>query len=184
MDDAKHREIYTFEAPWTIYAMGWSQKVDSAASFRLALGSFIEEYSNKVLLIQQDTNGDFHDIGQFDHPYPATKVGLARASFASKRVWRLLQAFICEAKLDFPASPQNLRSWAQGSCGAATREERGGKTALRTSRQKHQRRMRESDLKRHRCSGVQMARVVTKICWRRLATICACGMCPRAVPTA
>uniref|UniRef100_A0A7R9U5K9 Peroxin-7 n=1 Tax=Pinguiococcus pyrenoidosus TaxID=172671 RepID=A0A7R9U5K9_9STRA len=74
MDDAKHREIYTFEAPWTIYAMGWSQKVDSAASFRLALGSFIEEYSNKVLLIQQDTNGDFHDIGQFDHPYPATKV--------------------------------------------------------------------------------------------------------------
>lgn len=69
-----HREIYTFEAPWTIYSMGWSQRIDATSSFRLALGSFIEEYSNKVMLVKHDSAGEFHEIGQFEHPYPATKV--------------------------------------------------------------------------------------------------------------
>ena len=52
-----HREIYRYQAPWPLYAMGWSQKpvgTPEAESFRLALGSFIEEYSNKVQVVALD----------------------------------------------------------------------------------------------------------------------------------
>ena len=41
------KEIYTYEAPWTIYGMNWSIKTNSS-DFRLAIGSFVEEYCNKV----------------------------------------------------------------------------------------------------------------------------------------
>ena len=43
---AKRKEIYKYEAPFTLYAMSWSNRPDKR--YRLALGSFIEEYSNKV----------------------------------------------------------------------------------------------------------------------------------------
>jgi fructose-1,6-bisphosphatase/sedoheptulose 1,7-bisphosphatase-like protein len=42
----KQREIFTYRAPWDIYGLGWSTRSDQR--FRLAVGSFIEEYSNKV----------------------------------------------------------------------------------------------------------------------------------------
>ena len=42
----KRKEIYKYEAPWTIYATSWSVRQDK--KFRLAIGSFIEEYNNKV----------------------------------------------------------------------------------------------------------------------------------------
>lgn len=42
----KRKEIYKYEAPWTVYSMNWSVRPDKR--FRLALGSFIEEYNNKV----------------------------------------------------------------------------------------------------------------------------------------
>jgi hypothetical protein len=41
------KEIYTYKAPWTTYALGWSHK-DPSSRFRLAVGSFKEEYSNQV----------------------------------------------------------------------------------------------------------------------------------------
>jgi hypothetical protein len=43
---AKRKEIYKYEAPWTVYGMNWSVRPDKR--FRLALGSFLEEYNNKV----------------------------------------------------------------------------------------------------------------------------------------
>jgi len=43
---AKRKEIYKYEAPWMVYAMNWSIRPDKR--FRLALGSFVEEYNNKV----------------------------------------------------------------------------------------------------------------------------------------
>lgn len=43
---AKRKEIYKYEAPWTLYGMNWSIRPDKR--FRLALGSFVEEYNNKV----------------------------------------------------------------------------------------------------------------------------------------
>ena len=42
----KRKEIYKYEAPWTVYSMNWSVRPDHR--FRLALGSFVEEYNNKV----------------------------------------------------------------------------------------------------------------------------------------
>lgn len=44
--DAKKKEIYKYIAPWTVYAMNWSVRQDKR--FRLAVGSFIEDYKNKV----------------------------------------------------------------------------------------------------------------------------------------
>jgi len=43
----KRKEIYKYEAPWTVYSMNWSVRPDKR--FRLALGSFMEEYNNKVI---------------------------------------------------------------------------------------------------------------------------------------
>lgn len=48
----KRKEIYRYEAPWMVYAMNWSMRPDKR--FRLALGSFVEEYNNKVKRIRQD----------------------------------------------------------------------------------------------------------------------------------
>ena len=42
----KRKEIYKYEAPWTVFSMNWSVRPDKR--FRLALGSFVEEYNNKV----------------------------------------------------------------------------------------------------------------------------------------
>ncbi len=42
----KRKEIYRYEAAHTLYAASWSQRPDK--KFRLAIGSFIEEYNNKV----------------------------------------------------------------------------------------------------------------------------------------
>jgi WD repeat-containing protein 68 len=44
--DKKKKEIYTYEAPWTLYGLACSQRPDQP--FRFAVGSFIEEYCNKV----------------------------------------------------------------------------------------------------------------------------------------
>jgi len=45
----KRKEIYKYESPWTVYSMNWSVRPDKR--FRLALGSFMEEYNNKVSLL-------------------------------------------------------------------------------------------------------------------------------------
>lgn len=45
----KRKEIYKYTAPWTVYSMNWSIRPDKR--FRLALGSFVEEYNNKAVLI-------------------------------------------------------------------------------------------------------------------------------------
>eukprot|EP00960_Hanusia_phi_P069442 767092-Hanusia_phi.AAC.3 len=80
---SKKKEIFTYEAPWEIYGMSWSVRPDKR--FRIAVGSFIEEYSNKVQveasghrsIIQLNENkGQFQETAIFDHPYPTTKVSL------------------------------------------------------------------------------------------------------------
>lgn len=45
----KRKEIYKYKAPWTVYSMNWSIRPDKR--FRLALGSFVEEYNNKVAFL-------------------------------------------------------------------------------------------------------------------------------------
>jgi WD repeat-containing protein 68 len=72
-NDVVKKEIYTYEAPWTLYAMHWSYRADKP--YRLALGSFREEYTNKVLIVQlNQKTGEFEKKAEFDHPYPPTKI--------------------------------------------------------------------------------------------------------------
>lgn len=88
------KEILTYRAPWTVYSMSWCRGKEDYCShfFRMAIGSFKEEYSNQVQVIQlfeepvSSEGGDrenvteplysFQPICQFDHPYPTTKVSL------------------------------------------------------------------------------------------------------------
>lgn len=43
--EVKRKEIYTYNAPWPVYGLGWSLKPNA---FRFAVGSYVEEYRNKV----------------------------------------------------------------------------------------------------------------------------------------
>uniref|UniRef100_A0A0K0E8K9 WD_REPEATS_REGION domain-containing protein n=1 Tax=Strongyloides stercoralis TaxID=6248 RepID=A0A0K0E8K9_STRER len=74
-DILKRKEIYTYSAPFNLYSAGWSFRSEPNYRFRLAVASFIEEYNNKVQVVQlnEDTQ-QFHATATFDHPYPATKV--------------------------------------------------------------------------------------------------------------
>jgi WD repeat-containing protein 68 len=67
------KEIYTYEAPFLLYGMNWSTRPDK--KFRLAVGSFIEDYNNRVEIIQlNEEQGKFNVEGSFIHPYPTTKI--------------------------------------------------------------------------------------------------------------
>lgn len=68
------KEIYTYRAPWMIYAMNWSVRPDK--KFRIAVGSFIQDHTNKIQIVQlnEKDGGTFSVKGEFDHAYPATKL--------------------------------------------------------------------------------------------------------------
>eukprot|EP01059_Diplonema_ambulator_P035775 TRINITY_DN8580_c0_g1_i2.p1 TRINITY_DN8580_c0_g1~~TRINITY_DN8580_c0_g1_i2.p1 ORF type:complete len:372 (+),score=78.76 TRINITY_DN8580_c0_g1_i2:35-1117(+) len=69
----KRKEIYTFDLPWKGNALSWSVRSDKP--FRLACASYIEEYQNKVSIIQlDDAQNKLTQQASFDHPYPATKI--------------------------------------------------------------------------------------------------------------
>uniref|UniRef100_A0AC35U8M7 WD_REPEATS_REGION domain-containing protein n=1 Tax=Rhabditophanes sp. KR3021 TaxID=114890 RepID=A0AC35U8M7_9BILA len=71
----KRKEIYTYQAPFYLYSSAFSFRPENTYKFRLAVGSFNEEYNNKVQIVQlnEDTQ-KFYASATFDHPYPATKV--------------------------------------------------------------------------------------------------------------
>ena len=63
------------QAPWLIYGMNWSVRRDK--QFRLAIGSFVEEYNNRVDIVTLDEeSGNFVADPKlsFSHPYPTTKL--------------------------------------------------------------------------------------------------------------
>lgn len=72
---AKRAEIYTYESSSNVYSLNWSNRKEHR--FRLAVGSFIEDYENRVEIITlDDETGKFSSnpkLGIF-HPYPPTKV--------------------------------------------------------------------------------------------------------------
>ncbi|CAD5225745.1 unnamed protein product [Bursaphelenchus okinawaensis] len=73
--EQKKKEIYVYSSPFNLYGMAWSTRPEPENKFRLAVGSFIEEYNNKISIVQlREDVGEFKHIGTFDHPYPATKV--------------------------------------------------------------------------------------------------------------
>ncbi len=62
MNEGGKKEIYTYQAPWTVYSQSWSTRIDQR--FRLAVGSFLEDYTNKVEVIQlNEDTGSFVSRG-------------------------------------------------------------------------------------------------------------------------
>jgi WD repeat-containing protein 68 len=80
----KKKEIYTYEAPWTVYSMAWRRRPEG--KFQLAIGSFVEEYVNQIQILQiskDEVTGETNctKFGQCDHPYPPTKILWAPPKF-------------------------------------------------------------------------------------------------------
>ncbi|KAK1617122.1 hypothetical protein QYE76_022639 [Lolium multiflorum] len=97
--EAKRSEIYTYEAAWHIYGMNWSVRRDK--KYRLAIASLLEQYINRVEVVQLDeSSGDIAPVLSFDHPFPPTKTmfvpdpqGLRPDLLATSadilRIWRI-----------------------------------------------------------------------------------------------
>ena len=100
-EQQKPSEIYTYEAPWHLYAMNWSVHQDK--KYRLAIASLLEQFPNRVEIVQlDDSNGEnWFDLNlSFEHPYPptktifipnkkCTKLDLLATSNDFLRVWRI-----------------------------------------------------------------------------------------------
>ncbi|KAL8045611.1 hypothetical protein ABFX02_08G125600 [Erythranthe guttata] len=74
-EQQRRTEIFTYESPWDIYAMNWSVRSDK--KYRLAVASLLEQYSNRVQIVQLDNStGEIRPDPalSFDHPYPPTKL--------------------------------------------------------------------------------------------------------------
>ncbi|PON78042.1 Guanine nucleotide-binding protein, beta subunit [Parasponia andersonii] len=73
--EEKKPGVYTYLSQWPIYSLAWSVRSDKP--HRLAIGSYLEDYSNKVELVQfnYDTS-DFTTDSRlfFDHPYAPTNL--------------------------------------------------------------------------------------------------------------
>jgi len=64
--------------------------------FRLALGSFVEEYNNKVQIVSLDEDtSEFSAKSTFDHPYPTTKIMWIPDSVSNLCVQMCLRNFFC-----------------------------------------------------------------------------------------
>ena len=68
------KQIYTYNADWVIYALGFSWR--ETTDFRLALGSLKEDLSNEIQIIKlsDSPNEDFKCTTKFAHSFPATKL--------------------------------------------------------------------------------------------------------------
>lgn len=114
-EQQKRSEIYTYEAPWHIYAMNWSVRRDKR--YRLAITSLLEQYPNRVEIVQlDDSTGEIRSDPalSFDHPYPPTKTmfipdrdchrpDLLATSADFLRIWRISDEE--SAAGDAPAAP-------------------------------------------------------------------------------
>ena len=63
---------FVYNAPWPVYALDWSTRADK--SWRLALGSFVEDYRNKLQVVQVDEETkQLQCVAEGSHPFPITK---------------------------------------------------------------------------------------------------------------
>ena len=91
--ESKRKEIYTYKCPWTAYTMAWCQRTEERHKLKMAVGSYKEEYSNQLIIIQlrgpdsvkdgAEKDGDkyFEKLCEIEHPYPATKIMWAPKKF-------------------------------------------------------------------------------------------------------
>jgi WD repeat-containing protein 68 len=99
------KEIYTYQCPWTAYTIAWNRKHNDANNLLMAVGSYKEEYSNQLSVIQlcKGNGGSankgaadsaasqtpdfseayFKKLVDIEHPYPATKMMFAPPKYFS-----------------------------------------------------------------------------------------------------
>ncbi|KAK4776131.1 hypothetical protein SAY87_024092 [Trapa incisa] len=68
--------VYTHISQWPVYALAWSHR-GASCSPRLAVGSFLEDYTNKVEVVQfnPDSSVFYTDTRLvFEHPYAPTNI--------------------------------------------------------------------------------------------------------------
>lgn len=53
----QRKEIYTYTAPWTVFSLAWSNRLDQSSMFRLAIGSYVELYGNEVQVLKTRRGG-------------------------------------------------------------------------------------------------------------------------------
>ena len=63
-DEPKRKEIYTYTAPWITYSMAWNRSGLPSDKFKLAVGSYKEEYSNEIKIIQLDMSNTDDGTGK------------------------------------------------------------------------------------------------------------------------
>ncbi|XP_065856899.1 WD repeat-containing protein LWD2-like [Euphorbia lathyris] len=65
--------VYTYTAPWPIYSLAWSIRHDK--KYRLAIGSSLEDYNNKIEILQFNLDSlNFESHLLFDHPFAPTNL--------------------------------------------------------------------------------------------------------------
>jgi WD repeat-containing protein 68 len=68
-----NQEIFTYNAPWMIFAAAFSYVQDNP--YRLALGSFLDHSNNKVQIVQLNDDSTYlKKVAEFNHPFPPTKL--------------------------------------------------------------------------------------------------------------
>lgn len=78
----QRKEIYTYKAPWTVFSLAWSHRLDPDSQFRLAIGSYVEQYNNTVQVVKTRTvdagggatTSQIYPACEIEHPYPCTKI--------------------------------------------------------------------------------------------------------------
>uniref|UniRef100_A0A2N9IVF3 Uncharacterized protein n=1 Tax=Fagus sylvatica TaxID=28930 RepID=A0A2N9IVF3_FAGSY len=77
----------THESPYPLYALAISPSPSRAHHYRIAVGSFLETYNNRVDILSFDpdtfTLKPLHPSLSFDHPYPPTKLMFHPSSSSS-----------------------------------------------------------------------------------------------------
>jgi len=72
-EEKTSNEIYTYTAPWNVYAFNFSNHPNQ--NFRLAMGSFLEHPDNYLRIIQlHPEQNKFELIGEANHTYAPTKI--------------------------------------------------------------------------------------------------------------
>ena len=67
------KEVYTYTAPWLIYGLDFTNRRDHY--FRMVIGSFVEDKSNRVQVLQLDEATDSLKVqAETEMMYPASKM--------------------------------------------------------------------------------------------------------------
>ncbi|KAL4505903.1 hypothetical protein ABPG72_013664 [Tetrahymena utriculariae] len=73
IDDGAQNQVFSYQAPWIIYALGFSNR--PGYNYRIGIGSFLEDVDNQIEIIQLNEEKQmFEKKCSFEHTYPPTKL--------------------------------------------------------------------------------------------------------------